>query len=128
MDWAVFFPDGMHAKLQERWYPVGRRLAGRVLKGYREHFSFHYGPTNAHRDSEGFPVRDKVGHPAIIRIDRDKYGPHIHFHDEADHIPQSRVAGMIIDDADMFDFVRAVLEFRRSGRGFDDIMGFTVSI
>jgi hypothetical protein len=93
----------------------------------RMHFSFHYGTTGTNFRANGFPARDKAKHPAIIRIDKDAYGPHIHFHDEADHIPQSRIDGMIIEKVDPFDFVRAVLQHRKTNEDFDSIMKFKVT-
>lgn len=126
MDWAVYFPDGKHAYLYERWFPVGPRLAGRVRRGSREHFSFHYGTTGPSRRLHGFPARDKVNHPAIIRIDCDKYGPHIHFGSEADHIAQNRIHGMKITDVNPFEFMRSVLNHRKTGDDFSALMKFTV--
>jgi hypothetical protein len=127
MDWVIYFPDKKHVYLYERWFPIGPLVAGRTKKGYRKHFSFHYGTTGPINPKTGFPLRDKDNHPAIIRIDSDAYGPHIHFHGELPHIPQSQVDGMLISDADPFEFVKHVLKHRKTGEDFDLLMNFTVS-
>jgi hypothetical protein len=126
MDWAIKFPDHHYAYVYERWYASGPALPGRSRFGYREHFSFHYGPTNSILKANGIPERDKVVCPAIIRVDCDKHGPHLHFHGEADHIDQAKIEGMVIQDADPFTFMRAVLEHRAKGTDFDSILNFKV--
>ncbi len=64
-------------------------------------------------------------YPAVIRIDQDAdwRGPHLHF-DGEDHIAQSRVKNLRISDVDPFLFIRAVMEHRRSGDRFDNILRF----
>lgn len=127
MDWAIRFPDGKQAYLYERWFPARSPSRGATLMGQRRAFSFHYGTTVPKMRRNGFPARDKTNHPAIIRIDlSDQYGPHLHFHSELPHISQSKVNGMTIESISPFDFVRAVIEHRKSGTDFDAIMKFTV--
>ncbi len=121
MDWAVFFPDGKHAYLYERWFP-----SPVAKEGVRSHFSFHYGPTGPNFRKGGFPARDKTNYPADIRIDIDKNGPHLHFHGELPHIAQSQVIGLTIADMDPFDFMRAVLKHRETRCDFDTILKFKV--
>jgi hypothetical protein len=107
----------------ENWYRRGSNLGG---GGYRNAFSFHYGPANPSKDSEGIPLHSEA-HPAIIRIDQDdRIGPHIHYGGE-DHIPQARVRNLRISDVDPFQFIRAVVEHRQSGERFDKILGFMVT-
>lgn len=127
MDWAIIFPDGYYAYVYERWYTSGIWIPGKPRPGRREHFSFHYGRANHVLKPNGIPEKDKVNCPAIIRIDCDMWGPHLHFHNESDHINQQRVQGMVIQDSDPFEFMRAVIEHRNTGRDFDSIMHFTVT-
>jgi len=126
MDWVVRFPDGKQAYLYERWFPARGPSRGGAMMGQRLAFSFHYGTSGTQVRRNGFPARDKANHPAIIRIDLDKNGPHIHFHGELPHIEQDKVIGMVIEDVDPFDFVRAVIEHRSKNTDFDEIMGFKV--
>jgi len=126
MDWLIRFPDGKQAYLYERWFPMKSPPRGGATMGQRGSFSFHYGTTSSRTRRNGFPARDKSNHPAIIRIDLDKKGPHLHFHGELPHIPQAKVKGMKIEDVNPFDFVLAVLEHRTSQADFDAIMKFTV--
>jgi hypothetical protein len=122
LDWCIRFSDGKHIKIKERWWPRSARLGG---LGYRKHFSFHYGELNPVSDMLGFPVRDSVNYPGIIRIDSDTYEPHMHYNEE-DHINQNRVQGFNISDADLFNFINAVLLHRRTAEPFDKILKFTV--
>lgn len=127
MDWIVRFPDGKHAYLYERWLPdpASPRVGG-VHMGARRVFSFHYGPTPTATRKNGFPARDKANYPAIIRIDNNQFGPHLHFHSEEPHISQVKVNGLNISDLQPCDFMRAVLEHRSTGVDFDEIMKFKV--
>jgi hypothetical protein len=123
MEWTILFEDGLYLRVVENWYRRGSNLGG---GGYRNAFSFHYGPANPSKDSEGIPLHSEA-HPAIIRIDQDdRIGPHIHYGGE-DHIPQARVRNLRISDVDPFQFIRAVVEHRQSGERFDKILGFMVT-
>ncbi|MGP8174069.1 MAG: hypothetical protein ACLP7O_05925 [Terracidiphilus sp.] len=123
MEWTVFFKDGLFFRIVENWYRRASSLGG---VGYRKHFSFHYGPANPERDAEGIPLRSE-SYPAIIRIDQDdQTGPHLHYGGE-DHIPQHRVKNLRISDAEPFEFIKAVMEHRRSHESLDKIMRFKVT-
>jgi hypothetical protein len=126
MDWLIRFPDGKQAYLYERWFPVRTPSRGSLARGKRGAFSFHYGTTSPLTRPNGFPARDKANHPAIIRIDLDKNGPHLHFHGELPHMMQDKVQGLVLENVDPFDFVRVVLEHRARKIDFDAIMKFTV--
>jgi len=123
LDWCLRFADGKHIKLKERWWARSARLGG---LGYRKHFAFHYGELNPVSDMLGFPVRDAVKFPPIIRLDSDAYEPHLHYNGE-DHIYQPRVQGLHISDVDMFDFINAVHQHRKGGEPFDRLLKFTVT-
>lgn len=110
LDWAVLFKDGNYVRVKE----IYRAFSG-SKQGEREHFSFHYGaahPTD--RDSRGMPVTNNTSPPAILRIDVDRNPPHLHL-DGENHIEQARVTGFTINDADMVDFLRAVIDHRKDG-------------
>jgi len=125
MDWAVFFPDNTFAYVYERWIQLPGPLASIGKKGHRQHFSFHYGFANSLRDKRGIPKRDNVHYPAVIRIDLDKFNPHLHYLGE-NHVQQDRVVGMTIANADPFTFMRAVLEHRKTRVDFHEILKFEV--
>lgn len=113
-EWTVLFRDGLYFRAVENWY---RRKAALGGKGYREAFSFHYGPSNPDVDGDGVPLPSPQ-YPAIIRIDQDdRSGPHLHYGGE-DHIPQSRVLNLRISDAEFFEFIRAVQRHRTTSKGF----------
>jgi hypothetical protein len=110
VDWAVIFKDGNYVRIKE----IHRAFTG-TKQGEREHFSFHYGPAHpTDRDRRGMPTIGNSAPPAVLRIDVDRNPPHIHL-DGEDHIEQSRVVGFTIHDADMVDFLRAVVAHRKDG-------------
>ena len=125
LKWTVKFSDGKFLRVTENWFR--RRTHGSIggVFGTREHFSFPNGRANPICDADGHPERSNA-FPAIFRIDCDRHGPHLHFMGE-DHIPQNRVSNFRIQDADPFQFFRAVLSHRASGEGFDTILGFQVT-
>jgi hypothetical protein len=124
LEWTVLFEDGFYLRLKEYWY---RRSASFGGSGTRQSFSFHYGPTNPSKDVEGVPIYSE-GYPATIRIDQDVdwRGPHLHYKGE-DHVSQTRVQNLRISDVEPFEFIRAVLEHRKTGQSFETIMRFVVT-
>jgi hypothetical protein len=51
------------------------------------------------------------------------YNDHIHFAGE-DHVPQSRVKGLVIVELDVFRFVEAVISHRTTSQPIDNCLGF----
>lgn len=121
LDWAVIFEDNNYVRVKESFRRCGYPDSG---LGERQHFSYHYGPAHAGRDAQGFP--ETRGAPsAMIRIDEDRQGPHLHL-DNENHIPQDRVDGYVIRDANMVDFLQAVIAHRKSGQSLVDLLHLTV--
>lgn len=123
-EWAVIFSDRKYFRVKECFNRMGHPHSG---AGYREHCSFHYGSAHPKLDPEGYPETRAADTPdADLRIDIDKHNPHIHVGSPL-HIPQSRVDGYSIQDADMMQFLRAVIEHRRSPhRALTELLGITV--
>lgn len=123
-EWGVVFDDGYYFRVKESFNVIGRPNVG---AGLREHFSFHYGRAHASQDSRGYPLmREPDTPPADLRIDIDgNLDPHIHL-DSVDHIPQSRVQGFSIRDADMFAFLDAVRNHRKTGETLAELLNITV--
>ena len=121
MEWAIIFDDGLFFRVTENWFKR-KSLGGR---GLRYHHSFHYGPANPQRSTEGIPNRSPA-YPAIIRVDVDRRGPHLHYGGN-DHVPQSKVHGLDISNADPFIFAKAIIEHRQTGKDLAAIMKFTVT-
>ena len=110
-DWAIIFSDGLYVRAKECF---GRCAGFPPQMGQRQSLSFHYGEAHAGRDNSGMPLLANAP-AAIIRIDLDpRQGPHLHYEGE-DHIPQSRVDGFSISDADLFNFMEAISQHRRNG-------------
>jgi hypothetical protein len=107
MDWAVLFNDGYYVRVKETY----RQLPG-SNNGERHHLSYHYGSANPMKDARGIPVSRGAPKP-VLRIDVDTHFPHIHMNGD-DHIDQARVKGYIIKNADMVQFLRAVIEHRKT--------------
>ena len=62
----------------------------------------------------------------IIRLDRDKWGPHMHYGGKA-HLDQQSISGsLIIANIEAFAFVEAVQTVRQSGCSMEEILFFTL--
>jgi len=118
--WLIFF-KGKYLRLNENYYPKSSRSGGGA---YRAHFSFHYGniPPKTGEGSLTWQGEEQVD----FRVDLDaRIGPHIHFKGE-NHLPQSRVSGLQIDDQTMFTFINKIQDHRKSGTPIETIFGFKV--
>jgi hypothetical protein len=121
MDWAILYADGKHIRVKETYRPKPHPLYN---QGERQHFSFQYGATTT-RDSKGMP-RTASDRDTVIRLDRDQFGPHMHYAGQA-HIGQEGLTGkLIIDDIEVFEFVEAVETCRQSGCSMEDILFFAL--
>jgi hypothetical protein len=120
--WSILFGDSMYIRTSELFDPVGARA--NPLSGKRVQFSFHYGPTPKRTDSRGWPKMDPKSGGTVLRVDlAPPYNDHIHFAGE-DHVPQSRVKGLVIVDLDVFRFIEAVFAHRKTSRTIDTCLGF----
>jgi hypothetical protein len=117
--WWLEFTDNHYIVCHEIWsYRVGK-------KPTRHYLSFHYGPI-ARRDSNGNIDRDS-NNPLIIRICRNNKEPaHLHYKNPhpAPHFEQSQVDGLVLEEADMFPFVRAVFRARAEKIELSEALGF----
>jgi len=120
LEWYILFSDNFYSRLCENWSPA--KMLGTAQ---RVHFSFHYGETPKSRDYRGAP-RWNPTDPVTIRIDKDaKSGVHMHYAGK-DHIPESQVTGCNIKDIPLFEFLRIMLEHRRSNKTFNDLLDFQI--
>jgi len=120
MDWAVLFNDGYYVRIKENYRALPKSNAGE-----RDHFSYHYGLQHTVKDSRGIPKTQGAPKP-VLRIDVDRNPPHIHMNGE-DHIEQARVKGYIIKNADLVQFLRAVIEHRKSKtKSLADLLNISV--
>jgi hypothetical protein len=121
VDWAILYPDGLHIRVKETYKPKPHPLYN---QGQRLHFCFQYGSTTA-RDAKGMP-RTASGRDTVIRLDRDQFGPHMHYAGR-DHIQQEDLTGkFIIDDIELFEFIDAVETHRQSGCPMEEILFFAL--
>jgi hypothetical protein len=125
VDWAVIYQDGHYFRVKESFNRMGRPQAG---LGKREHFSYHYGVAHTDQDADGFPLtQDPATPPAHLRVDVDgRLDPHIHILTE-DHIPQARVSGYSIANADIETFLQAVAKHRKDGTPVHELLGIKVT-
>jgi len=122
MDWAILYPDGYHIRVKETYKPKPHPLYN---QGQRHHFSFQYGKTTS-RDAKKNMPRTASDQDTIIRLDRDQFGPHMHYAGRS-HIEQESVTGkFIIDNAEVFEFIEAVETCRQSGCSMEDILFFSL--
>jgi hypothetical protein len=120
-DWAILYSDGMHIRVKEYYKPKVHPLYN---QGERVQFSFQYGATTS-RDARGMP-RTSSDRDTVIRIDRDQFGPHLHFDGQA-HVKQEGLSGsLVIDKVELFEFIEAVETCRQSGCSMGDILFFVL--
>jgi hypothetical protein len=121
MDWAILYPDGTHIRVKETYKPKAHPL---FAQGERMHFCYQYGLTSA-CDSKGMP-RTACDRDTVIRLDRDQFGPHMHYGGKA-HIKQESLTGsFVIDNAEVFEFIEAVETNRQSHCSFEEILFFGI--
>jgi hypothetical protein len=123
-DWAVVFRDKKYFRVKESFNRVGYPYVG---AGRRVHFSFHYGQAHPSFDADGYPETRATDTPvADLRIDLDgRLVPHIHVN-SPEHIDQTRVDGYSIIDANMFSFLEAVAEHRRTKEPLTSLLKITI--
>jgi len=89
-------------------------------------FAYHYGPT-VRSDLAGIPDGEPAD-PVFVRIDNaGGRPPHLHREGHpTDHIPQEHISGLVVEEVDLFDFVKAALRHRKSGKSIARELGFRV--
>jgi hypothetical protein len=124
VEWGVIFKEGKYFRVYECYERMGSPNSG---LGNRNHFSFHYGVASTEIDFDGFPEIRKPETPvADLRIDIDRHNkPHIHLN-SVDHIPQSQIGGYSIRDADMIQFLQAVISHRKTKAPLHELLGIKV--
>lgn len=113
--WFLTFRDNHYICCRES-------LAGRPPR--RHYFSFHYGPI-VRIDAGGTIERDQ-GNPLIIRICKSRGGCHVHYrqpHPFPDY-KQHQIEGLVLENVDVFQFVRAVFRSRANNEDLHVTMGF----
>jgi hypothetical protein len=96
-------------------------------KPLRHYFSFHYGPI-VDRDANG-KIDRSHSNALVLRICKNGREPlHLHFKKPhpAPHYEQGKVVGLVLENVDMFQFVKAVFRSRAEGIDLDKAMGFTL--
>ncbi len=121
LDWAVLFSNGYYMRVTESYRRLGRPTPG---FGERHYFSYHYGEPREDVDQKGFPLTLNAPN-AILRVDNDPYGPHIHA-GSPEHIYQDRVEGFAILTAEWPEFLEAVIEHRAKNRPLVDLLNITI--
>jgi hypothetical protein len=122
IDWAILYADGNHIRVKEYYVSQG---PPNFDHGIRKHFCYQYGLTSG-TDSKGMP-RTTSDRDTVIRLDRDQWGPHMHYGRRA-HVQQDTLSGsFVINDSELFDFIEAVETHRQSGCRFEDILLFELN-
>jgi len=121
--WWLRFADKHYIVCHEIW---GYRSGRSPLRSY---FSFHYGPI-VRVDKNGNIERDP-SNPLELRICKSNKScepSHLHYKKPhpAPHYEQSRVDGLVLNEVDMFQFVKAVFRSRAEKIELDEAMGFTL--
>jgi hypothetical protein len=121
MEWILIFTDPRsYVRIRELFAKRAGLSFSRRLK-----FSYHYGPL-IRTAADGLPEWESSD-PVFVRIDNSNRPPHLHQEaDVTDHIPQSRIARLILDQIDLFDFVKAAIRHRKSGRSIAVELGYEI--
>ncbi len=118
-EWSLIFSDNNYIRITERY-----REGSAPHESNRIAFTFHYGPL-ASRRPDGTPKWEPHD-PVVIRIDN-AHGPvHVHFGAQEPRLSQSQVDGLNLVNLEMFQFVKAVLKHRKTGKPLDKIMKFRI--
>jgi hypothetical protein len=118
--WVLeFLSDNHYVRCRESWsYRFGEPAR-------RHLFSFHYGPICWRKADGAITYRETDS--VVLRCDKKNHEPeHLHHQAQLPHYTQDRVRGIVIDEIDMYVFVRAVLQARQSGQPVDAVLGYTV--
>jgi len=115
------------ANAPESYIRVAEHFAkvARLLLSQRKTFAYHFGPVVG-RDRDGTPLREPAD-PVFVRIDNSHQPAHLHpERDATEHLPQANIKGLILDDIDLFDFVRACIRSRQAGRPVAEELGYAI--
>ena len=121
--WWLTFKDRYYVVCHEIWsYRPGKEPT-------RDYLSFHYGPIT-HVDANG-KIDRNPNNPLVLRICKSTKScepPHLHFlkPHPAPHYDQGRVEGLVLEDTNMLQFVKAVFRARAEKIGMPEAMGFTL--
>jgi hypothetical protein len=120
--WFLIFADPQaHVRIKENF----AKIHG-LSKSRRIAFAYHYGPT-VRSDSRGMP-EGEPSDPVFVRIDNSGQPPHLHHEgNPTDHIPQEHISGLVLDEVDLFTFVKAAFRHRKSGRPIAKELGYRIS-
>jgi hypothetical protein len=89
-------------------------------------FAYHFGPI-LRKDKKGIPERESSD-PVFVRIDNHGGPAHLHPEGHPDrHVMQSAVDGLVLQDIDLFAFVKAVLRQRQTRRSIADELGYRIN-
>jgi hypothetical protein len=120
------------------WYLVFSNPAAyiRIAEGFakrsrlsfsrRIYFAFHFGPLIA-SNPDGIPVHDSSD-PVFVRVDN-AGGRAAHLHHEGDpktHIPQEKISGLVLDDIDPFQFIKASVRARQKRTPVARELGYSI--
>lgn len=121
LEWHLVFRN------PDSYVRIGENFAkrSRLSVSRRIHFAYHYGPL-VNVGDDGMPTRAPAD-PVFIRIDNVSRPPHLHpENDPTAHIPQEKIGTLILDEVDLFDFVKAALRHRQSGRPIEREFGYRI--
>lgn len=113
------FTGRMHIRLWENYDKfAGLQMSRRVS------WSYHYGQTTV-TDAAGRAMQGAANDPVDLRIDTCS-GLHMHYQKQQPHLGQSDISGLALADITAFDFVRAVLRHRKTGKPLTKTFGFKI--
>jgi hypothetical protein len=120
--WILLFTDAAsHVCVKEHFAKVAGLQSSRRIS-----FAYHYGPT-VRKNDDGDPHGEPAD-PVFIRIDNAGGRP-VHLHPEGhpeEHIPQEKIGGLVLDNVDLFDFVKAAIRHHDGGKTITKEFGYKI--
>jgi hypothetical protein len=120
LEWWLQFGSDKYVRVAERY----GRFPGLADLCRRDYFAYHYGQMVNVTDEglAGFKSSD----PVDIRIDNGCAPAHLHFGSPQPHHSQSAVKGLVLNELDMFTFVKGIFHHRKTQKPLDEVFGFRI--
>lgn len=123
VEWHLIFTDDPSAYIRIR---EGFAKRSRLSLSRRLLFAYHFGPI-IKSDADGSPVPQPAD-PVFVRIDNVGRPPHLHPQgNPTDHVPQEKIKGLVLEDLDLFDFVKAAFRSRQNGTDVARELGYRIT-
>lgn len=122
LEWYLVFSDAPKSYIRIHEHYEKRRG---LDSARRKRWAFNFGPVV--KELSGKPSWTSSD-PVFVRIDNaNNLPPHLHPPDDpSKHIQQNNIGGLLLDQLDMFTFIKAALRCRSHGKTMERELGYKV--